>query len=140
MNSKHHIITILFLALVIGAKANDFSNGLATGYIVQNINSRLSSKEKKSNERPFNMMTVDTGLMIFPPNQTPKCMEVKIIEPLRPLTILQRMIIAIIFTLLFMPLLRVFLYGTDADRDWLIGYIIGVLVERFMESLCNDDD
>lgn len=139
MNSKHHIITILFLALVIGAKANDFSNGLATGYIIKNIDNRLSSKEKKY-ERPFNMMTVDTGLMIFPPNQTPKCMEVKIIEPLRPLTILQRMIIAIIFTLLFMPLLRVFLYGSDADREWLMGYLIGYFIERFLDSLCNDDD
>ena len=139
MNSKHHIITILFLALVIGAKANDFSNGLATGYIIKNIDNRLSSKEKKY-ERPFNMMTVDTGLMIFPPNQTPKCMEVKIIEPLRPLTILQSMVLAIIIWLLIMPIYKTCLYGTDADRDWLIGYIIGVLVERFMVSLCNDDD
>ncbi len=139
MNSKHRIITFLFFALIIGAKASDFSNGFTTGYIVKNIDNRYSSKEKKY-ERPFNMMTVDTGLMIFPPNQTPKCMEVKIIEPIRPLTIIQRMIMAIIFTLLFMPLLRVFLYGSDADREWLMGYLIGYFIERFLDSLINDDD
>jgi len=126
-----------FLALFVGVKADEFSNGLMTGFVVKNIDNRFGSK--KGIVRKYNDMTIDTSLIEFPINQSPQCMEVKIIEPLGKLTLGETISCTIIFSIISCPLAWVIINGSNSDREWFFGYFMGFMIETLLKLSSNDD-
>ena len=120
------------MALFVGASADAFTKGLATGYISRRLEKRYGSSSKKEPIRKYNMMTIDTGLMEFPSNLTlnsmfthPQCIEVKILQPREPLTKVQTMATMLLFLILCGMPIHICINGTDEEREFMCGFIIG---------------
>ena len=101
------------------------------GFISKKIGKRFGSS-KKEPIRKYNMMTIDTGLMEFPPNLTlnsafvhPQCIEVKILQPREPLTKVQTMATMLLFLILCGMPIHICINGTDEEREFMCGFIIG---------------
>ena len=131
---------LLFMALFVGASAGAFTHGFATGFISKKIEKRFSSP-KKEPIRKYNMMTIDTGLMEFPPNLTlnsmfvhPQCIEVKILQPREPLTKVQTMATMLLFLILCGMPIHICINGTDEDREFMCAFIIGRLMASDSDS------
>jgi hypothetical protein len=126
----------ILITLFIDASADSFTNGMSTGYISSNIERRFSSKVNKTPVIKYNNFTRDTGLEKFPPNLNPQCIpeKIKIVNP--PLTLVQRLATAILFTLIICMFYHILFIGPTETREWFIGYVIG----RMLEDAFNNDD
>jgi hypothetical protein len=123
---KLTFITIAFLALFVGINAASYQNGFIAGIMVQKFKNHVTPKPK-SESINYHMMTFDTSLFDFPLQKSPVCMEIKIHERL---TFWERLRVAILATIIIMTPIHIFLYGSKRDREFVIGYIIGSMIEK----------
>ena len=127
---------LILITLFIGASADSFTNGMSTGYISSNVERRFSSKVNKKPVIKYNNFTRDTGLEKFPPNLNPQCIpeKIKIVNP--PLTLVQRLATALLFTIIICMFFHILFFAPAETREWFIGYVIG----RMLEDAFNNDD
>ena len=133
---KTTLITVCIISLFAGAAASSFSDGITTGFIMNNVERKVFSKNKKEPVIKYNNFTRDTSLQKFPPVSSPQCIPEKTRIVRGPLTFGQRIFTTlIIFSVLFFNIHMLFFAPTET-REWFIGYFIG----RIIEGMFNDGD
>jgi hypothetical protein len=132
---KTTLITVCIISLFAGAAASSFTDGMATGFIAGNIGRKFKTKTSKKSFIKYNNFTRDTSLQKFPPVSSPQCIleKIKIVPP--PLTIGQRIFTTFIIFLILCSFMHLLFFGTEKERDWFIGYLIGNMIEEMF----NDD-
>ena len=130
---KTTFITVCILTLFAGVAASSFSDGMTSGFIASNIGRKFKTKKKSFIK--YNNFTRDTSLQKFPPVSSPQCIleKIKIVPP--PLTIGQRIVTTFIIFLILCSFMHLLFFGTEKERDWFIGYLIGNMIEEMF----NDD-
>ncbi len=92
---------------------------------------------KKTTPIKYNTVIIDTSLFDFPAQKSPICRPIEVRErKYHELSFVERCVMAIIVTLIIMIPIHTCLCGTEDDRNFLLGHVVGVMVER----LLNDDD
>ena len=129
------LFTLIIISTFIPVTTSSFTNGLATGYISNNI--ARKTKSKIPDIPLYYNFTLDTSLITFPnPGHNSQCIPqtIKIIYPPPTLTVRIISFICVILTII-LPI-YICVCGTDEDRQFFAGAIIGSCIE----SILNDDD
>ena len=130
---KLTFFTLTIFALFIGVSATSYQNGFIAGMIVEK-----TIPTKKSTPIKYNTMIIDTSLFDFPVQKLPLCYPIQVRErTYHELSFAGRCIAAMIATLIIMIPVHTCLHGTEDERDFLVGCIIGAMVERL---LSGEDD
>ncbi len=136
---KQHIImkltlfTLAIFTLFVGTcTAGSYQNGFITGMMIEKI-----SPSKKAKPIKYNTVIIDTSLFDFPTQKSPVCRPILVRErKYKELTFGDKCLFAVIAILIWMVLIHTCCHGSQEERDFMIGCIIGGMVER----LFSDDE
>ncbi len=129
---KFTFFTLAIFVLFVGVSADSYQNGFITGMLVEK-----ALPTKKATPTKYNTVIIDTSLFDFPAQKSPICRPIEVRErKYHELSFVERCVMAIIVTLIIMIPIHTCLCGTEDDRNFLLGHVVGVMVER----LLNDDD
>lgn len=130
---KKSLICVILLSLFAGAYASEFTNGLATGLITNRLQKswkkRRAIKIKntavcpKPCENPFSWENIRDSNKCYP-EEAPK-----------KIGLGERIAITLILNIVLWWIYYIFRYGSDKDRD----FIIGILVANFIDALLEDE-
>jgi len=129
---KLTLFTLAIFTLFVGTcTADSHQNGFIAGMLVEK-----AFPTKKATPTKYNTVIIDTSLFDFPVQKLPVCrpIEVREREWIDELSFAQRCLFAIIATLIIMYPIHKCLHGTQEDREFMIGCIIGAMVERLLSG------
>jgi len=135
LKMKTVFIPLCLFTILAAATASSFGDGMATGYIVNNVGRKMGWG-KRAKTIKYNNITVDSALREFPKTTIPQCLEKKVILVKPPPTLLQKLISIVIMSMLMMMMTHMMCFADDETREWFLGYMIGQIIE----GILNDDD
>ena len=114
----------------------DGLDGMATGFVISNVERRVFPKNKEKSVIKYNNFTRDTSLQKFPPVTRPQCISEKklIVHP--PLTFVQKIVTTLFLWIVGCIISHILFFAPQREREWFIGWFIG----RIIEDILNDDD
>jgi len=122
----------IFFALTISTlfvstcTADPYQNGFITGMMIERI-----VPAKKAKPIKYNTMIIDTSLFDFPVQKYPVCHPILVRErKYKKLTFGAKCVFSIIVMLFWMVLINLCCHGTSKDHEFLLGCIIGGMIER----------
>jgi len=123
--------TLTIFTLFVGiCTADSFQNGFITGMMIEKI-----SPAKKAKPIKYNKMIIDTSLFEFPLQKLPVCHPILVRErKYKELTFGDKCIFSVIAILMWMVLIHICCHGTREEHEFLIGCIIGGMVERLFDD------
>jgi len=123
--------TLTIFTLFVGiCTADSFQNGFITGMMIEKI-----SPAKKAKPIKYNKMIIDTSLFEFPLQKLPVCHPILVRErKYKELTFGDKCIFFVIAILMWMVLIHICCHGTREEHEFLIGCIIGGMVERLFDD------
>ena len=115
--------------------AADFTDGVLMGYAGAAMQEQIGSHLPERIRNDF--CSAQGTLGVFPP-PTNQCstQEYKIYEPLPEPTFFSKLFSLFIVSLGFFSVIHTCLFGTDEDRETLIGIFVG----SFIHAMLSDDD
>ncbi len=127
---KFTFFTLAIFVLFVGVSADSYQNGFITGMLVEK-----ALPTKKATPTKYNTVIIDTSLFDFPVQKLPVCRPIEVRErKYYELSFAQRCLFAIIATLIIMCPIHMCLHGTQKEREFMIGCIIGAMVERLLRG------
>ena len=117
-------LTIALMCLMIRgeSKMSDFKTGIISTMVLNRVN----KPEPKITEKYYNKITIDTSLFDFPKQINPKCIEIK--SYIR-MTFSERLRTSLIITVIIMIPVYLYRHGTESDRDFMVGCLVGSLIK-----------
>ena len=119
------IFTLTFTLLLSGVKAG-YNRGFITGMMISDFNA-----DRKTKTIEYDKMTIDTSLFDFPIQKNPKCIEIEIYNSL-PLR--QKLFSSIITMIMIMVPVHMCIHGTNDDREFMIGLLMGSAYTKYRNS------
>ena len=119
------IFTLTFTLLLSGVKAG-YNRGFITGMLVSDFKANRKTKTIE-----YDKMTIDTSLFDFPIQKNPKCIEIEIYTSL---TLRQKLFSSIITMIMIMVPVHMCIHGTDDDREFMIGLLMGHCYTKYRNS------
>ena len=113
----------------------DFGDGVLIGYAGSEIQDQIESR--LSNRIINDFCSAQGTLGVFPP-PTNQCsaQEYKVYEPLPEPTLFSKLFSLFIVSLVIFSVIHTCLFGTDEERETLIGIFVG----SFIHAMLSDDD
>jgi len=130
---KLTFFTLVIFTLFVGTcTADSYQNGFITGMMIEKV-----SPTKKAKPIKYNTVIIDTSLFDFPAQKSPVCRPILVRErKYKELTFGDKCVFAVIAILMWVVLIQTCCHGSREEQEFLIGCIIGGIVER----LFSDDD